>query len=254
VRRERRPGTRYARVAVPWLCLVGAVQAAEPPGAVAAPEAQRPVPVVGYRISYDGRQMGYRCADWHIARIEANGDVVSACGDFELTLSAANDFNPVALVTRDGRRLMEFFPYAPTIRFPLGVGKRWRKGYRMKAPDLGIDAEVRADCRVESYEDVQIPAGRLAAFRIDCTDRLQMGPREMRTHTTRWYAPEAAAFVKSEQQEDPANWDFVVTRFGMESPFDPSTAAPAPSTTTPSPGVTGADLDELAPVLDPDAY
>ncbi|MGD9602987.1 MAG: hypothetical protein AB7O21_20325 [Gammaproteobacteria bacterium] len=237
---------------MPWLCQSCTGQAAEPIAASASLEAQRPTPVVGYRVSYEGRQMGYHCADWIVARIEDTGDVISSCGDYELKLSAAYDFNPVSLVTRDGRALMEFFPYAPTIRFPLKVDQRWHGQYRMKAPDLGIDADVRAACRVASYEEIEIPAGRLPAFRIDCVDRLQMGPREMRTHTTRWYAPEAAAFVKSEQLEDPANWDFVVTHFGMGSP-DIQAAGPAPSASPPPP-VNGADLDALAPVLDPDAY
>lgn len=226
------------------------------------PQAERPEVALGQRFSYSGKVMGVACADWTVVAIESNGDVVSSCGDYRMRFSGGNDLNPVRMYDRNERTLAEFVPHAPLARYPLSVGHKWSGQYRFVSPDFSINANVRTTCAVEAFEPVTVPAGTLEAFRIACVDRMEIGGRDWRTHTTRWYAPEAATFVKAEQREDPANWNYELTAYTLSNPdsgpetrasetaFEPPSPASAPMTAPP----TEADWQRTAPILDPTEY
>lgn len=215
-----------------------------------AQQAERPTPFVGYQMSYSGRIMGVACGDWRITEILSGGDVISTCGEYRLEFSGANDLNAVRLLDGAGQKLVEFTPYAPNLKFPMAIGNHWQAPYVAYTADNGLIWEGSAECRVEAYEPVTVAAGTFNAFRIECRDKWQVGPRSGYTHATRWYAPEAAVVVKSVQREDPARWNFELTRFGMAEAL-PQTVPAAPP---PPAALSGSRMDEVLPIRDPDDY
>jgi hypothetical protein len=226
--------------------------------AVGAEQAERPTPFVGYQLSYQGKIMGIDCGDWEITEIKPDGNVLAQCRNYLLESSGKGDFNPIRVTTLHGVKLIEFLPFAPTLRFPLTVGQTWQGKYIAFTADNGLVWDGQSDCKVNAYEPVRVIAGELQAFKIDCVDTWQVGPRNGLTHTTRWYAPEAAAVVKSVHQEDPNKWNFELSSFGLAGAA-PTQGTALPSTapdagTLPPPPATEADLQQVAPVLDPDDY
>ena len=88
------------------------------------------------------------------------------------------------------------------LAFPLAVGKRWSYRtdwiFKPKAARGGADYEVS----VVDHEDIVVPAGSYAAFRLVAKGRLHgtspAGSRyDAETTTTYWYAPSARAIVKT---------------------------------------------------------
>ncbi len=222
-----------------------------------AQQAVRPTPVVGYRMSYSGHIMGVTCEDWKLTEIKPDGSLVSQCGNYMMeTASSENDFNPIRLSTLHGVKLIEFTPYAPSIKFPLAVGNTWQSKYRYYSTEFGEPIDTSGSCNVAGYESVRVAAGEFQAFRIECVDEVAAGSRKFKTNTTRWYAPEAAGFVKLDNREDPGRWNFELTSYGMgDAVTTPS--APAAASSAPDGGTVeleAPNLDEMAPILDPESY
>ena len=222
----------------------------------AAEQAERPTPFVGYQMSYNGRVMGVPCTEWKITEIKANSDIVSTCKSYVLESSGKNDFNPIRLSTMHGIKLIEFAPFAPILKFPLVVGQQWRSPYTVFSADTGLISEVSADCKVAAYESITVPAGALNAFRIECADQWTVGAQTGLLHTTRWYSPEAAVIIKSDNKEDPLRWNFELTSYGLEGAKSSAVATPPPATiATPAAAVVpSTNLDQVAPIKEFDDY
>lgn len=216
-----------------------------------------PPPVIGYRLTFEGRIMGLDCTDWTLAEVTPEGNLLSRCGEYTMESVKAHHYNVVRMTREDGQVVAEFLPYAPIIQFPLKVGARWSGDYSFYTMELNEPMKAKADCRVEALEDVQIPAGKVPAFRIECTDNLGLGSRRLRTQSTRWYAPSLAAFVKGTNVQDPGRWNFALTGVGFGetvgplASVEPEVAAPPVETSTMP---AGGNLDEVAPVLDFEDY
>jgi hypothetical protein len=185
---------------------------------VFAQEAQRPTPFVGYTMRFEGRMMGMECAEWRLAEIKDNGDIVSTCGEYRLEMSGENDLNPRKIVDGEGNAIIDIKPYAPSIQYPLAIGTRWRKSYVAYTAYNGLVWDGEAECESKAYEEITVPAGTFNAFRIECRDKWQIGPQAGYTHSTRWYAPEVAGVIKSEHREDPARWNFELASYGLPEP------------------------------------
>ena len=222
----------------------------------AVQEAARPGnPVVGTVREYAGHLMGVDCATWRIVEVAADGSAVADCAGHRLETSGPDDSNAVRVSDPAGRKLVEFRPFAPALKFPLAVGARWRQGYVGFTAFNNLIWDGEAQCKVPAFEAVTVPAGTFDAFRIECVEKWMVGSRQGATHVTRWYAPAAETVVKQEHREDPARWNFELVRYGAAEPAP----SPAPPTTIklealPSPGPRP-HYDPGAPdILDPDEY
>lgn len=91
-----------------------------------------------------------------------------------------------------------FIRYDPPVSFdfPVQAGKEWKKTYQLT---LATGQILTADTswKVESYEDVTVPAGTFKAFKI--TDIWSTGVVQ-----TIWFNPDFGIWVKSEETRSPA--------------------------------------------------
>ncbi|MSR15988.1 MAG: hypothetical protein EXR86_15860 [Gammaproteobacteria bacterium] len=223
---------------------------------VSAQEAQQPMPFVGYTMTFTGRVMGVDCTEWRLAEIKDNRDIISTCGDYRLEISGADDMNARKVVGADGKSVIEFKPYAPSLRFPLAVGTHWRSPYVAYTAYNGLVWDGEAQCESKAYEEITVQAGNFQAFRIECRDKWQLGPSLGYTHSTYWYAPEVAGVVKLEHREDPMRWNFELVSFGLaENTAATSTVvAPTPQPKPLPPSIESAGESGLPPILDPEDY
>lgn len=207
-------------------------------------------PTVGAVRSYAGRLFGIDCAEWTIAQVGEDGSASAECAGHRLRLDASG--NPQAAVGPDGRTLVEFKPAAPGLRFPLTVGAHWRQGYTAFTAFNNLVWDGEANCRVEAYETVQVPAGSFDAFRIACQDQWKVGPKFGFTHVTRWYAPAVATVVRQIHREDPARWNFELLATAEAAPPPPPPSMKLEALPTPGPRP---PYDPAAPdILGPDEY
>jgi hypothetical protein len=213
-------------------------------------EAQKPTPFVGYTMRFTGRVMGLDCLEWRLSEIKDNGDVISSCGDYRLELSGKNDLNARKVVDGNGKVIVEIKPFAPALKFPLAIGTRWRAPYVAYTGYNGLIWEGESDCETKAYEKITVQAGTFNAFRIECRDKWQASAMTGYTHSTRWYAPEAAGVVKSEQREDPARWNFELVSYGLAE----NAGETAPAVTAPAPAAPTASESGMPPILDPEDY
>lgn len=248
IKRGDRSGCRRAGCGA--LMLMAATAAAAD-----GPVAERPLPERGSTLEYSGRLLGVDCRIWTVVEVAADGSSVADCAGHRLETDGAHDGNAVRITDPEGRRLVEFRPYAPGLRFPLEVGARWRQPYIGFTGFNNLIWDGEAQCKVESFEPVSVPAGDFDAFRIACVEKWMVGPKTGATHVTRWYAPAAGAVVRQVHREDPARWNFELLRIG-------SAAAAAPPATAPTmkiEAIPGAgprpQYDPASPgILDPDEY
>ncbi|MGH8596712.1 MAG: hypothetical protein ACREXT_08655 [Gammaproteobacteria bacterium] len=213
-------------------------------------QAQKPVPFIGYTLSFTGRVLGVDCAEWRLSENQENGDLVSTCEGYRLEISGAEDLNPRKVIDSTGKTIVEFKPYAPGLKFPLEVGTKWQAPYVAFTAYNGLVWDGAAECESKAYETVTVKAGSFDAFRIECRDKWQIGSATGYTHSTRWYAPEVAGVVKSIHREDPERWNFELVRYGLdETPSSANRMQSAPAATGSFPGEAG-----LPPILDPEDY
>lgn len=93
----------------------------------------------------------------------------------------------------DGKFLAEVRPHNGRFAWPLQVGKKWR------AEPHWVDHVVQpdwsgpfwADYEVVAYEEVNVPAGRFMAFKVE-----QTASASGDNYEVTWYAPDLGAFVK----------------------------------------------------------
>jgi len=159
------------------------------------PRAERPTYAVGERWS---RNDGL----FDLVRVEGDRYVFAAGTGREIHLT--RDLG-LAKVQR-GENVLEFEP-PPRLPWPLEVGKKETGQAIMRTPNHPQGRRVQFTWTVDGYEDVQVIAGTLKAFRLTLgIDRAQADRRwEIQT----WYAPEARQFVKG-SSTDVRVWNFQV--------------------------------------------
>lgn len=241
------PGTHRARIVGRGVFCAALLLAG--PAVAAAPTAERPRSEVGVTHEYSGRLLGVDCRTWTIVEVAADGSSVADCAGHRLETDGVHDGNPVRVTDPQGRKLVEFKPFAPGLRFPLTVGARWRQPYVAFTGFNNLIWDGEAQCKVEAFEPVSVPAGDFDTFRIACVEKWMVGPKTGTTHVTRWYAPGPGTVVKQSHREDPARWNFELLRIGAPAPA-PTMKIEALPSAGPRP-----QYDPAAPdILDPDEY
>lgn len=93
-----------------------------------------------------------------------------------------------ALLGPDDKPIMS---WDPPIGFdwPLEVGKTWTKSYRMTVHATKQTIPFDSTWKVESYEDVTVPAGTFKTFKVSYSDTVG-------SETVQWMSPELGIFVK----------------------------------------------------------
>jgi len=73
--------------------------------------------------------------------------------------------------------------------WPVEVGRTWTKNHRLTLV-TGQTVPIDVSCKVQSYEDVVVPAGTFPAFKVACS--FSTGLEEIT-----WFSPEFGIFVKT---------------------------------------------------------
>jgi len=201
--RFREPATRTADKPVPLRPAVPAPAPAPQPGI--APPAPAPAPAASPRLEA-GRMWRYAVSveppvwrditlTYRTQREQAGigvlTDFVYAGGkmNFHLGTFAAN--HP----SHENTRFPGFFMYASYLQQPLKVGQQVAFGWHWQGKSPA--SVKRFEGQVTAWEDVEVPAGRLKAAKVEGTltyredGQFRAGARE-----TFWYAPQVAQVVK----------------------------------------------------------
>ena len=85
--------------------------------------------------------------------------------------------------------------------WPLEVGKKWTMNADWTRAD-GVTGNTKQDAEVVAYEDVNVPAGKFMAFKIEHRGWFQtsQGSRGKQNDTF-WYSPDARADVKHSRDD-----------------------------------------------------
>lgn len=98
---------------------------------------------------------------------------------------------------RDGEVGWTALPHAGTFAWPLTVGRGWMTTTRFHDRARGLrTGPVVTFWVVETYEDVEVPAGGFKAFRLVGSPGMNNG-----TYTTLWYAPALSLVVREVREE-----------------------------------------------------
>jgi hypothetical protein len=83
------------------------------------------------------------------------------------------------------------------IKFPLFVGKKWAMapGNTVLLYGLFGTGSAPLDVQVMSFEDVETPAGKFKAFRMDCKVGIEW-------FVSFWYAPDVRNIIRVEPERD----------------------------------------------------
>lgn len=207
---------------------------------------------MGGEATFLGRVMGVDCLRWKTTETTPEGMVRTTCGEYTIESSLANDLNPVRLKNATGKELVYFTPFAPSVKFPLAVGKRWSGAYVGYTDYNKLLWDGETSCKVEALEKITVRAGEYETFRIECKEGWKVGTRGGFFRATRWYAPSIGLVVKEEHQREPERWNLELASFSLPAPpAPPAEQAPPPvQPTRPRP-----DFDPAAPsILDPNEY
>ncbi|MBI2991818.1 MAG: hypothetical protein HYY47_06755 [Deltaproteobacteria bacterium] len=127
---------------------------------------------------------------FELIRIENDIYIFSGEGRREIRLN-----KDLGLVKAEGPTgLLEFHPSLP-LEWPLEVGKKGSRQIEWQTLQSGFN-RIYVNWEVESYEDVQVPAGSFKAFKIHYS--FQVGPPGARQwrEIFFWYAPEVKQIIK----------------------------------------------------------
>jgi hypothetical protein len=102
-----------------------------------------------------------------------------------------------------------FDPPVGYVEFPLFVGKKWSVTYKVSwLQDL-----LTANMEVLSLEEVEVPYGKVNAFRIRV--RLRDRKFDLVNYETCWYSPEVRFFVKCERSKPYGNQLYLGDEFEL---------------------------------------
>ncbi|MET3105588.1 hypothetical protein AAKU67_003143 [Oxalobacteraceae bacterium GrIS 2.11] len=166
---------------------------------------------LGSEFSFVDGAFLLKCQRWKVTEINAEGLIVSKCGDNTMYVTAENG-NPVMTLNGKHEIVAKFTPFYPDTAFPLFVGKKWSGKYHGQE---GTFRKWSGDlsCEVTTYESVQVVAGKFDAFRIECIDKWDAGIIFMHgtKKSTRWYAPSINLTIKSVNED--SKWDYELASF-----------------------------------------
>jgi len=100
-----------------------------------------------------------------------------------------------------GESVDEFTPAIDYFQWPLEVGKPWRVECECKRKGNPNLLKVLATVKVESYEEISVPAGSFPAYRVYYRDGFG-GPPQIY-----WYAPAVKNWVRWEDYRDKTVWE-----------------------------------------------
>lgn len=175
------------------------------------PVFEKPAPRVGIAYEYSDRVGGIPCRRWVVTALDADGLLVSTCDKFRSYLSVANDYNPVRIIDGAGTLQAEFKPYYPQLKFPLAVGNKWNAEYEGYTREDDNHWHGTVACEVKAYERIEVAAGRYAAYRIGCQDKLEMDVLVSSAYSQIWYAPAIGAVIKVDNDLDP-RWNMELAK------------------------------------------
>ncbi len=177
------------------------------PAFAQAPRAERPTYAVGDKWIL---KMGL----FDLIRIENDIYIFSGEGGREIRLT-----KDLGLVKSEGPMgLLQFDPSLP-LEWPLAVGKKGARQVLWQT--LQGVGPIYVNWEVESYEDVQVPAGSFKAFKIYYS--WQVGPLDARQwrELFMWYAPEVKQVIKfASPQFKGMNWGVVAIDRPEMAPLD----------------------------------
>jgi hypothetical protein len=179
------------------------------------PPAAMPMPHVGAALDVVDRFLTLPCKHWVVKEVNKDGYNIFQCGNNLAYFSVANSANVVKVVNTEGDALIEFSPYAPSLSFPLELGKKWEGKYKGYTAEDGVRWSGDSHCEVKAYETVAVPAGKLPAYRIDCEDQAQVNGFTIFVHTKSWYSPQAGTVVKVDNQEN-SKWNMEAAGFAAK--------------------------------------
>lgn len=120
--------------------------------------------------------------------------VMRGRGESEIDETYTADWNAIALA--GGGNIT---PHAGTFRFPLVVGESWPANFENTVPRMGA-FQVKHDrtTKVLGWEEVEVPAGKFRALKLEVTGSFQRVDRSVSgTSTTLvWYVPAVKRWVK----------------------------------------------------------
>jgi len=159
--------------------------------------------------------------------------------------------------TMEGMRRTLAYPYVgepsakPWRVWPLEVGKRWPVDMNTVRAD-GATGTLKMDAQVVAYEEVEVPAGRFKAFKIEYDGFVSIAGFHGRMTDIFWYAPEARADVK--QIRKVGNTNFTRELVAYPRPGEqPVAAQGAPSPAAPVASTAPAAASPAAPQSVPDS-
>jgi len=197
---------RYCVIALAGVAIVSPALAAD------APSAEKPVPKVGDVLEYTKRFVTIDCKRWEIKELNRDGYNVSQCGD-NLAYIDAQTATIARIATLSGSNLIEFKPRAPTLAFPLQIGKKWEGDYEGYRASNRTHWKSHVKCQAKSFEPVKVAAGDFEAYRVECEDAWESTPFHGFSDSVYWYAPKLGTVVKSTNTSQ-SDFDFELASYG----------------------------------------
>ena len=196
--------------------LLVAATALLPRGSQAAdqPVAEKPVYSDGDVFEYVERFESIACKRWEVKGHDADGSLLSQCGD-DLAYFSAETGALMRISGKNGEPLVDFQPAAPAIPFPLHVGSKWQGKFRVSTADEIVSPSLDQTCEAVSFETVDVPAGRLQAFRYECKTEWSVWPLHGTVTETGWYAPAAKVVVKVINNAD-SKWNLELAHYSLK--------------------------------------
>jgi hypothetical protein len=168
-----------------WLVLgvaIGSAHAADPASAPA------PGVSVGDSWTYAGTRSDGRTATfrYQVTRVAA-GEIVVDRGRLTETYST-----PWTMIrSTSGGRSITISPGLVTVPFPLVVGETHRQKVELVNDKTGAKRVDEIVSSVKGWEDVEVPAGKFRAIRIEREESIGVGSHDPRKNAAvYWYVPE----------------------------------------------------------------
>ena len=184
--------------------IFGLLAIATQPTIAAANEAAAPTVSVGDKWTFKGRNNPI--VEDVVSQVDATSITVQRTYDHDAitthTLVFTPEWNEIVSRIGNGREFKDE-PAGISFKFPLKVGDVWKSEFRRDFGATGSGFQTRS-AKVETLEDVSVPAGNFKAYRIQVSTEWRsertdgMGkPRAQGSYEqTYWYVPELNRIVK----------------------------------------------------------
>ena len=163
--------------------------------------AEKPEFKVGDSFVFKDKHMTIRCKHWEI--IEISGDsLIEQCDNYKMYFQVGSSYG-LTKITKDDSVKFKYDPYFPTYKYPFKVGDKWSGKYSGFRSDKKAKWDSVVDFEVVAYEEVNVPAGKLKAFKIKVTDKWKAGPYSGTNKIINWYSPEVGYNIKVKHSDSP---------------------------------------------------